>query len=963
MPTKLRREDDIDSAYDFTPGAEDLRNAEGSTDDSYVQAGLDQLDAYRDDPANASRNTVDSQETDTSDGSGGWTVNRSPEGAKGGSTGSNAVKILKKGGPAGILLSVLLGIGGLFSFFGGPGLLIVNLAEKMTEKFNHQLTSMDIRTNKIISAKIKNTTTGVCTPVKIKCKFASFSAKEIENFKRAGIEIIPDENVGKTLTGRTKASGFKYNGGAEIKAGDFASELKKNPGFAQAVRNGYNPKFAGMSDAIASKVFAKLKISKKSPLPDEAKNDEERLKAVEEQTKNGQSDPATKHAVGEKKDPNCQKDCATYTQDEINAEKASGTIGDEASKVDAEDSKSSSKALNELADKGPSVAGKLTSLVKVSGIADNACSVYGMMKAVSIAAKTIRMAQMARFAMVFLTTASMIKAGDAKPEDVAFLGTMLTTTFTTTGSDGKKKTTLPATDSFGYRYAAFGDKGINEAATPFLAGGGLTGKLSGVTSAITSVIGGPRSADTTCKTLSNPFVQGASFLGGIALMIIPGGQALSGAKIAGQLSLAALTFTAEMLLPALLADIVAGKLVDKNTVGEPAGNAIAAGSGGMMSQLAISGGNAPLTKAQAKQMVAVNEEVKLSYAASDRATKSPFDISSPNTFMGSIASGFIPYIYSGDQTFFGKIRDLASISASSVSHFAITPTYADTTESFDECTDVDYQNIDLATDPFCNVVAGIPSASMNDDPNVVNDRLLAKGLIDEETGAPVGTYADFVTKCMDREEPFGSTGSDSTGDRGTDCFLDGSDQTKGDMYVHYVDMRVNDGMENGLNAGTQGAGTATVSQTTNGGYALPVDQKWYDQHPEWFSKPHHDYPAADIPVPLGTPVYSMTAGRVTAAPNEYGYGEGVAILGDDGVQYNYGHGSDGGLIVKAGDVVKAGQLIMHSASTGNSTGPHLHVDMKIGGVRHCPQNLLVALGKHSPTLPTPQSLPTSGCSN
>jgi hypothetical protein len=586
-----------------------------------------------------------------------------------------------------------------------------------------------------------------------------------------------------------------------------------------------------------------------------------------------------------------------------------------------------------------------------------------MMKAVSIAAKTIRMAQMARFAMVFLTTASMIKAGDAKPEDVAFLGTMLTTTFTSTDSKGNKKTTLPATDSFGYRYAAFGDKGINEAATPFLAGGGLTGQLSGMTNMLSGILGGPKTADKTCHTLGNPLVQVGSFIGGIALMIIPGAQAISAAKIGGQIALAAATFAAEMLLPALLADIIAGKLVDKNTVGEPAGNAIAAGSGGMMSQLALVGGNAPLTKTQAKQMVAVDNEVKLSYAASDRATKSPFDISSPNTFMGSIFSGFIPYIYSGDQTFFGKIRDLASISASSISHFAVTPTYADTTESFDECTDADYQNIDLATDPFCNVVAGIPSASMNDDPNVVNDRLLAQGLIDEVTGAPIGDYATFVENCMDRQEPFGSTGQDSSAPDGTECFLDGNDQTKGDMYVHYVDMRVNDGMENGLNSGTQGDTAAAASQTTNGGYALPVDQKWFDSNPEWFSKPHHDYPAADIPVPLGTPVYSMTAGRVTAAPNEYGYGEGVTILGDDGVQYDYGHGSDGGLIVKAGDIVKAGQLIMHSASTGNSTGPHLHVDMKIGGVKHCPQSLLVALGKGLTTLPTPQSLPTSGCSN
>lgn len=37
------------------------------------------------------------------------------------------------------------------------------------------------------------------------------------------------------------------------------------------------------------------------------------------------------------------------------------------------------------------------------------------------------------------------------------------------------------------------------------------------------------------------------------------------------------------------------------------------------------------------------------------------------------------------------------------------------------------------------------------------------------------------------------------------------------------------------------------------GYALPVDRYWYEQHPDWFSRPHHDYPAIDIPVPTGTP--------------------------------------------------------------------------------------------------------------
>ena len=48
----------------------------------------------------------------------------------------------------------------------------------------------------------------------------------------------------------------------------------------------------------------------------------------------------------------------------------------------------------------------------------------------------------------------------------------------------------------------------------------------------------------------------------------------------------------------------------------------------------------------------------------------------------------------------------------------------------------------------------------------------------------------------------------------------------------------------------------------SGDYALPLERRWYDEHPEWFTKPHHDYPAADIPVPVGTPLYAVTNGVV-----------------------------------------------------------------------------------------------------
>ena len=115
-------------------------------------------------------------------------------------------------------------------------------------------------------------------------------------------------------------------------------------------------------------------------------------------------------------------------------------------------------------------------------------------------------------------------------------------------------------------------------------------------------------------------------------------------------------------------------------------------------------------------------------------------------------------------------------------------------------------------------------------------------------------------------------------------------------------------------------------------YALPVAQSWWVQHPDWFTKPHHDYPAADIPVPAGTPVMSVTAGVVTVSDTGGDCGHGVIMAGDDGATYTYCHGSSD--LVTAGQRVATGQLIMLSGWSGNVEpagpgGAHLHFQINI----------------------------------
>src|SRR5262249_30582063 len=127
-----------------------------------------------------------------------------------------------------------------------------------------------------------------------------------------------------------------------------------------------------------------------------------------------------------------------------------------------------------------------------------------------------------------------------------------------------------------------------------------------------------------------------------------------------------------------------------------------------------------------------------------------------------------------------------------------------------------------------------------------------------------------------------------------------------------------------------------------GNYTLPLDRAIFDAHPDYLTKPHHDFPADDIPVPQGTPVYAVTTGTITAiTPLSSECGNGIVLAGTDGYQYVYCHGSQ--LFVAAGQDVSVGQTIMLSGNTGNSTGPHLHFQVQTSsGETMCPQPLLEA---------------------
>ncbi len=92
---------------------------------------------------------------------------------------------------------------------------------------------------------------------------------------------------------------------------------------------------------------------------------------------------------------------------------------------------------------------------------------------------------------------------------------------------------------------------------------------------------------------------------------------------------------------------------------------------------------------------------------------------------------------------------------------------------------------------------------------------------------------------------------------------------------------------------------------------------------------HHDYPAADIAAPQGSPLYALSNGSVLYAWSwDDRCGIGFTMKTDDGLTWTYCHLSYMAPEVQEGATLTAGQPVGLVGSTGRSTGPHLHLQLQ-----------------------------------
>lgn len=98
------------------------------------------------------------------------------------------------------------------------------------------------------------------------------------------------------------------------------------------------------------------------------------------------------------------------------------------------------------------------------------------------------------------------------------------------------------------------------------------------------------------------------------------------------------------------------------------------------------------------------------------------------------------------------------------------------------------------------------------------------------------------------------------------------------------------------------------------------------------------HPGIDIANSYGSPIVATADGVVTSAGWNGGYGLFVEIEHGNGISTAYGHSSQ--LAVQAGQTVKKGDVIAYMGSTGASTGPHVHYEVRVNGRQVNPADFL-----------------------
>jgi murein DD-endopeptidase MepM/ murein hydrolase activator NlpD len=107
---------------------------------------------------------------------------------------------------------------------------------------------------------------------------------------------------------------------------------------------------------------------------------------------------------------------------------------------------------------------------------------------------------------------------------------------------------------------------------------------------------------------------------------------------------------------------------------------------------------------------------------------------------------------------------------------------------------------------------------------------------------------------------------------------------------------------------------------------------WFEQYEPSCPYPNRIHTGIDIAAPWGTPIVAADTGVIYFYSGYYGYGNYIVIVHGNGYSTLYGHLSSFASGLSSGQIIARGTVIALEGSTGNSTGPHLHFEIRVNNV-------------------------------
>ena len=787
--------------------------------------------------------------------SGGGTHKSRNAASKGGAK-NRAMSFFKGKGAFATTGGVIGGVGALIfaGTFNMVSLMSNHITEMVTEKLNSASISMNKRSSKVF--KLKFNTKGVNCVAGIVCRMSRVTDRNLKNLREAGFHVEVED--GKGILGRKKISSIKY-----IKAGheiplDSSSEIKSvltnNPEVREALKRGYNGRFASFLDKKWQKLkgwFSFKKWRKNNKGKTEEEIDEDMKKTANDHSKEEDADGKSRKGDPDPEDGKVEKgDKGTSAvKDKLKSN------SDKLKKGFKNARQKSIAAANTIKGVGETLSGPLNAIDKI-------CGVYALVTMGWSVAKVAKVEVFAQFGLSFLSMSSKIRSGDATQEEVTAQGNSLMGIANKKDSDEKKDSDQSdsntsrlkeafaffadsaeenspgksATDSQGWRAVAYGDRvsKLDNSAKDYQVG--ITGALAKIMDTFTSgTLGWVVRKGCKVATVTTAVVGAAVVVASLVACATTAcvaevlGSIAWGAAVGVALSLA-LTVLKDKAMDEIslhVAQGLTGTILNDSTKGENFGNAIMSGSAAMMSKNTMAGSGGVLTKSQAVAFYHETERQIAENAEEIRKTRSPFDPNTRHTFLGSIVSNMLPYSkqISSISGFLPSIIGGAQRSFAAITPGAHAANDANFIANMDTCEDKSIKDTGAATDIFCNVYTGIDMKIADKDTDQVIDELKSSGDLTEkdssgdtddmlstvEMGSELKKYDKY---CFNRKKPIGASEDDDDDNFGAICNSDKN--PKANLYALFLtDVRVEEGMNEDFKP-DEGGGSGSSSSSSGG---------------------------------------------------------------------------------------------------------------------------------------------------